>query len=201
MKRQILAIAAAAALCLCSCSSEPKDVSKRISDTVLRTYCLVRFDTDQDKKLSVEEADTVSTIDISDLNVKSLKGLENFRKLQTLDCSRTAIKSFDIAMPTLKVLKCTHNQALTNVDLRGCPSLQFLFASHTGLKSLSLGQQTGLYRLWIDSTPISKLDLTSCPQLNNINVQNCPSLKEMTLSPDVNRMTLYLAKDDALVVK
>ena len=30
---------------------------------------------------------------------------------------------------------------------------------------------------------------------------NCPSLKELTLSTEVNREVLYLAKDDALVVK
>lgn len=201
MKKIIFAIAAAAALLLCSCSSEPKDVSKKISDNVLRTFCLVRYDLNQDKMISTEEAAKVETMDISDLNVKSLKGLEYFPNLKNLNCSRTGIKSFDTAAPSLEVLKCSHNVDLTSIDLKGCPSLQFLFASHTGLKSLNLDATKNLFRVWIDSTPISRLDMTACPQVNNINVTNCPALKELTLSPEVNRTTLYLAKDDALVVK
>ena len=201
MKSKIFAIAAFAALALSSCTSGPKDLSKKIPDNVLRTFCLVRYDVNQDKKISLDEADTVRTMDISDLNIKSLKGLENFRNLRNLNCSRTSIKVFDSALPSLQVLKCTHNPDLATINLSGCPALQFLCASHAGLESLSLTSQTDLFRLWIDNTPVSRLDLSGCPRINNINVMNCPSLKELTLSTEVNRELLYLAKDDALVVK
>lgn len=201
MKRIFIAFAVLAAACSCSGPSNVKDVAKKVSDPVFRTYCVAKMDLDGDKAISMAEADSVRTMDISDLNIKSLKGIENFRNLRNLNCSRTSIKVFDSALPSLQVLKCTHNPDLATINLSGCPALQFLYASHSGLKSLSLTSQTGLFRLWIDNTPVSRLDLSGCPRINNINVMNCPSLKELTLSTEVNREVLYLAKDDALVVK
>ena len=49
--------------------------------------------------------------------------------------------------------------------------------------------------------PVPALDITACPKLNNVNVQSCPNLKELTFSPEVNQNILYLAKDAALVVR
>ena len=176
-------------------------MAKKVSDPVFRAYCVSSMDLDGDRKVSLAEADSVKTINVSGLGIKSLAGLEYFRNLKSLDCSGTHVKSFDFQLPALEVLKCANNENLATIDLSGCPSLSFIYASHTGVKSLSLTSQTGLYRLWLDNSPISELDIAACPKLNNVNVQDCPNLKELTFSPEVNLDILYLAKDAALTVK
>lgn len=201
MKRIFIAFAVLAAACSCSGPSNVKDVAKKVSDPVFRTYCVAKMDLDGDKAISMAEADSVRTMDISGLNINSLKGIEFFKSLKSLDCSQTKVKSLKLDNPSLEILKCEKNESLAAVDLSKCPALTFIYASHTSIKSLDLSSQQNLYRLWIDNTPVSRLDLSGCPRINNINVMNCPSLKELTLSTEVNREVLYLAKDDALVVK
>ena len=178
MKRIFIAFAVLAAACSCSGPSNVKDVAKKVSDPVFRTYCVAKMDLDGDKA-----------------------GIEFFKSLKSLDCSQTKVKSLKLDNPSLEILKCEKNESLAAVDLSKCPALTFIYASHTSIKSLDLSSQQNLYRLWIDNTPVSRLDLSGCPRINNINVMNCPSLKELTLSTEVNKEVLYLAKDDALVVK
>lgn len=176
-------------------------MAKKIKDPVFRAYCVSSMDLDGDRKLSLSEADSVKSIDVSGLEIKSLAGLEYFRNLKSLDFSGTRVESFAFQLPALEMFKCANNENLAALDLTGCPSLSFVYASHTGVKSVALGTQTGLYRLWIDNTPVPALDITACPKLNNVNVQSCSNLKELTFSPEVNQNILYLAKDAALVVR
>ena len=192
MRKVLFVVSAFAAIFITSCSSEVKDVAKKIKDPVFRAYCVSSMDLDGDRKLSLSEADS---------EIKSLAGLEYFRNLKSLDFSGTRVESFAFQLPALEMFKCANNENLAALDLTGCPSLSFVYASHTGVKSVALGTQTGLYRLWIDNTPVPALDITACPKLNNVNVQSCPNLKELTFSPEVNQNILYLAKDAALVVR
>ena len=201
MRKVLFVVSAFAAIFITSCSSEVKDVAKKIKDPVFRAYCVSSMDLDGDRKLSLSEADYVKSIDVSGLEIKSLAGLEYFRNLKSLDFSGTRVESFAFQLPALEMFKCANNENLAALDLTGCPSLSFVYASHTGVKSVALGTQTGLYRLWIDNTPVPALDITACPKLNNVNVQSCPNLKELTFSPEVNQNILYLAKDAALVVR
>lgn len=102
---------------------------------------------------------------------------------KSLDFSGTRVESFAFQLPALEMFKCANNENLAALDLTGCPSLSFVYASHTGVKSVALGTQTGLYRLWIDNTPVPALDITACPKLNNVNVQSCPNFEGADLLP------------------
>ncbi|MCQ2162667.1 MAG: hypothetical protein MJY86_05265 [Bacteroidales bacterium] len=201
MKRFFIAFAVLAAACSCSGPSSVKDVAKKVSDPVFRTYCVAKMDLDGDKAISMAEADSIRTMDVSGLNIKSLKGIEYFKSLKSLDCSQTQVKSLVLDNPSLEILKCEKNEALVKLDVAKCPSLGFIYASHTGIKELDLSAQQNLYRLWVDNTPIKTLGISSCQKLNNLNVESCKNLKELTLSPSVNRDMLYVIKDDGLVVK
>lgn len=190
-----------AAAVITSCSSEPQNVAKKISDPVFRAYCVSTMDRNGDKKLSLEEVESVSEIAVPNQDIKTLAGLEYFRNLKSLDFAGTNVESFDFTLPALEVIKCANNRELVTLDLTGCPSLSFIYASHTGIRTLPLGTQKGLYRLWVDHTPLTVLDISACPKLNNVNVQDCPNLKELAFSPEVNTGILYLAKDETLAVK
>ncbi len=201
MRKTLLIGSALAALVFTSCSSAPKNVARKIADPVFRGYCLSTMDLDRNDKLSLAEVEAVSEIAVPNLRIQSLAGLEYFKNLKSIDFSGTGVESFGYNLPALEVIKCANDKKLSSLDLAGCPSLSFIYASHTGVKTVTLGAQAGLYRLWIDNTPVSELDITGCPKLNNVNVRDCPNLKELTFSPEVNRDILYLSKDDVLVVK
>ena len=86
MRKVLFVVSAFAAIFITSCSSEVKDVAKKIKDPVFRAYCVSSMDLDGDRKLSLSEADSVKSIDVSGLEIKSLAGLEYFRNLKSLDC-------------------------------------------------------------------------------------------------------------------
>ncbi|MCQ2119685.1 MAG: hypothetical protein MJY84_07170 [Bacteroidales bacterium] len=199
-----LLVFASVVLAVCSCSSAPSktdDVAKKIKDSVFRVYCTAKLDADKDGKISMEEAASVTSMDISELNISRLDGIEYFTGLKNFNCSSIKAQSIVLACPALEVLKCENNPALSKLDVSKSPALSFIFASHTGLKSLDLKAQQNLYRLWVDDTPLTVLDLSQCPKVNNLNLLNCPGLSEVTLAPQVDRDLLYLLKDDGLQLK
>ena len=197
MKGKYLFLAALVAVCSCT----PKNVADKIKDRTLKTYCIVCSDKNKDQKISPEEASAVESIDVSGLKVSSLKGLQYFTGLKTLNISETKVEKLVVNSPSLEVLKCEKNDGLVSIDVSKCPSLNFIYASHTSLSSLDLSKQPDLCRLWVDSTPITSLNVASCPKLNNINVQNCPGLKEVVLSPDVDKEMLSVLKDDSTTIR
>lgn len=202
MKKIIIVLSAIAAVCSCSTdATRTNDVVSKIKDPVFKAYCIAKADLNGDKRISMEEAASVDVMDISGLNVSRLDGIEYFSGLKTLDCSGTKVSKICLNSNTIQVLMCHDNPSLIKLDLAKAPALEFIFASKTSLKSLDLAAQNGLYRLWVDSTPLTKLNVVECDRINNLNLFNCKDLKEVVLSPSVNRDLLYVVKDDGLIVK
>ena len=76
---------------------EISDVLLAMEDTAFMEYCLDYFDTDGNWRLSMAEAAAVEVINIPSYkySIKSLKGIEYFTSLTSLDCSYKSIKSLD----------------------------------------------------------------------------------------------------------
>jgi len=70
--------------------------------------------------------DTITSLDISQHNIKTLKHVNRLLNLQTLDCSKNQIKNIeDLILPKLYSLNCNNNEIeeIENLDL---PNLQTL---------------------------------------------------------------------------
>lgn len=80
---------------------DPEDVCSAMEDPFFRDYCYRKFDTDNDGKVSAEEADAVTEIDFSFYQhsgwIVSLDGIEYFPNLESLVCSQSRIVSVDIS--------------------------------------------------------------------------------------------------------
>ena len=61
------------------------DVCSVMDDSAFRTYCLENFDFDKDGKLSMEEAEKVTRIDINYKGIRSLTGIAYFKNLEILN--------------------------------------------------------------------------------------------------------------------
>ena len=53
---------------------------------------------------------------------------------------------------------------------------------------LDLSKYTKLVNLYLKNLPISKLDLSKCSSLRDLNLQSCPDLTNLTL-PDGSKLT------------
>lgn len=106
-KMIILAMLACVAFAGCSKSDDngnsdgpkqfPTDVATAIKDIVFRQYCIEHFDANKDGKLSKDEALGVNVIELKELDIYSLAGIEYFTNLRELYCESLKIENVDIS--------------------------------------------------------------------------------------------------------
>ena len=126
----------------------------------------------KDSVLTEEEIAGVSSINVSyrrpPLNISSLKGIEYFTALTTLDCSYNQLTTLDLSKNTaLTTLKCYSNQ-LTSLDVSNCTALTRLDCSSNQLTSLDVSKNTALDWLSCSSNRLTSLDASNCTALTTL---------------------------------
>ncbi len=102
-------------------SGDVKIDDKNFPDPTFRDYVSQNFykSHHHDGKLSQNELDDVKEIGLNNTSVTSLQGIEYFKNLDFLDCSRNNLTSLKLGNNTnLRMLNCSGNQ-LTSLDLSG----------------------------------------------------------------------------------
>lgn len=154
------------------------NVFELIPDDVFRDYCK-SFDINHDGKLSGHEARAVTYIDVRDMNISSLEGVEHFTNMNILNCSNTQIHSLDIS----------GNIALTNVSCH----------SNIHLQSLNVSKNSILKRLECQNTSLQNLDLSGCTEL--IFLDCCSNqLEKLDVSKNLVLASLYCENNQLKVL-
>ena len=125
-------------------SGDVKIDDKNFPDPTFRDYVSQNFDKSHhhDGKLSQNELDDVKKIGINNTSVTSLQGIEYFKNLDFLDCSRNKITSLDVSKNiNLCMLDCSRNN-LTSLKLGNNTNLRMLNCSGNQLTSLDLSGNT-----------------------------------------------------------
>ena len=123
---------------------EPYEVSyaineKNFPDAAFRNYLLAQ-DYGKDGKITEDEIKTVTWINVEEMGIKSLKGIEIFTELTSLYCSDNQLTELDVSMNTaLESLYCDDNQ----------------------LTELDLSMNTKLSSLWCQRNQLTKLDVSN----------------------------------------
>lgn len=108
-----------------------------IPDAAFKSYILSLYDQDKNGKLSMEEAEKITRLDINtyDLQIKTLEGIEYFTNLEYLkavgydDSRRGEVSSLDLSKNVkLETLICPFNR-LESLDLQNCTRLKYLNCS------------------------------------------------------------------------
>lgn len=86
-------------------------------DEFFSDYIYKNIDINEDKKLSQEEISSIVKMDVSNLGISTLKGLEYFTNLTELNCSKNQLTSLNVdLLINLTSLNCSWNH-LTSLDL------------------------------------------------------------------------------------
>ena len=156
-------------------------------DEAFREY-LKKFDINHDNKLASAERN-VTKISVINQNITTLKGIEYFRKLETLSCSDNQLTSLDVSKNTelqklycdgnqltslevgentvLDTLHCYNNQ-LTSLDVSRNSALQWLSCYKNKLTSLDVSKNTNLTLLYCDSNQLTSLDVSQNTALQEL---------------------------------
>ncbi len=176
-------------------------------DSIFRSYILENIDLNGDGRLSINECAYTLSIDVGFSSIESLKGIEYFTNLQTLDCSKTKLTSLDVSNnPELIKLDCSSNNLtaldlskntelenlncgvnpLAELDLSNNNALTELQCPYNGLKSLDLSSNPNLVSIiCMENYDLTDLDFSHNPKLTYINVDYC-FLENLDISKNTN---------------
>jgi hypothetical protein len=94
------------------CADKDKKVMVEIADAQFKSYLLERFDKNGDGNISLSEARAVKEIGCSGLGIESLKGIEKFKNLESLDCSNNELEELELRYNRkLNRLVCNGNKS------------------------------------------------------------------------------------------
>lgn len=148
--------------------SEPDDVCSAMDDIEFMKYCYDNFDVNKDGKVSPIEAQAVTTIGFGNsttningvlTKVKSLKGIQYFTNLTSLECNCCIIKSLDVSK----------NLKLASLKCNSC-----------GLKDLDVSKNKNLTHLECGNLLI--IDSNNNDIIDEDELENMNSIQELNLS-------------------
>jgi len=142
---------------------------------------------------NAEAVKTLKKINVYDRGIKSLQGIEHFTGLEVLNCSENQLKILDLsackslthlycvsnqltslnlsACKYLESLECCKNYTLAHLIIDGCKKLKKLHCHDNQLKSIEVSHNTVLTELYCWHNPLTSLDLSRNPKLNDSNVK------------------------------
>ena len=129
----------------------------------------IAINTNGDNEIQVSEASVFNgTINVYNLNIFSLSGIEAFVSLTVLFCQNNPLTSLDVSGCTaLTTLYCPYN-SITSLDVSGCSALTDLDCYYNELTSLDVSGCTALTDLLCAYNQLTSLDVSTCTALNRL---------------------------------
>ena len=136
-------------------------------DPVFREDVKKSYDSDQDGKLTPSELDNIKYIYCSDKDVKTIKGVEFFTKLESLWVGENQISKVDLSHNTELNDLSIYSNKLTELDVTNNTKLQILTVYGNEIKELDVSKCKELKDLNICNTKISTINLSNNKKLVN----------------------------------
>lgn len=149
------------------------------------------IDANSDGKITVREAERYEgAIDITNADVKSLKGLENFKNISVLKVSAPegstltlTDKKFSLANLTKLTTLEVHRTNLEELQINNLPELKALYSNGGTLKTVSITQTPKLETLFLERNNLTSIPATFFIGLNKLKALN---LMGNDISGDIN---------------
>ena len=172
------------------------DIQQYIKDETFREFCLENYDTDpSDGKISMKEARKVTFIDVSEMQISSLAGIDYFPKLTRLDCSYNKIESIDLSKnKELLNLNCSYN-SIKSLDVSSNTEIKTIKCSDNPITHIDVSGLTKLTDLWIDNADLSSIDVSSNEKLEWLFISN-NKLENIDVSHNPELMQLMCGEND-----
>lgn len=187
-----------------------------VVDTVFEKLLFeLNYDSALDNHVLISNVDSITHLNIEgrpNQKVRSLVGIEAFKRLKILSCRGNRIKQLDlrknIALTelycyendisnldiskniNLEILFCGANK-LTSIDVSKNIKLKDLHCYSNQLTSLDISNNINLERLYIQVNNFNKIDISKNSKLMTLHCNNNPLLQNLNLENNSNLEVLY----------
>ncbi len=176
-------------------------------DANFRNYLLAQ-DYGKDGVLTEEEIENLKSLDVKEMSIADLTGIEHFTALERLICSGNLLTALDVSKNTkLQTLDCDGNTEITSLDLSKNTELTILYCGFLKLTSIDLSKNTKLTLVGVSDNQLTSLDVSMLPeldcilcgnnQLTSLDVSHNPKLVQLTCHNNQLK-TLDLSKNPLL---
>lgn len=160
-----------------------------IPDPALKSYLVQNYDYDGDGEISIMEADAITQVNCSGLDISDLSGLEACANLEYLDCSGNSISAIDLPGLTKLTRMVCYDNVLTDINLSGCTSLTSLEIMSSGINALNGTTltiegygQSGSLTLSMANTQITSINVRGSQQLTSLDLTENSQLTSLDAS-------------------
>ena len=144
-----------------------------------------------DDLLTADELAQVTSMDLHNKSIETLKGIEYFTALEELNCNSNNLTSLDVSQNTkLTSLQCISNTKLTSLNVSANTALTELSCSSCKLSSLDVSANTALTKLLCKDNNLESLDVSANKVLTNLSCGN-NSLTSLDVSANAALTELY----------
>lgn len=148
-------------------------------------------DVNNDMEIEYDEAEAVTTLDVSSQDISDLTGIEFFINLTVLNCYSNNLTSIDVSnLTALLELRCFDNQ-LTALDVSQNTQLVKLMCQINQLTALDVSVNTQLTHLYCPNNQLTALDVSNntgllyfyceANALTSIDISTLTALKEIII--------------------
>jgi len=146
-----------------------------ITDSNFKNYLLsnASINTNNDSEIQISEANSFSgIINLYNIGVSDLAGIEEFTNLKVLNCSSNQLSTIDIsANVNLQSLYCNHNN-LTFLDVSNNINLNHIQCNNNSISNIVFPTNSEIRTLFCSKNQLSDLDLSQSLLLSDINCAN-----------------------------
>ena len=178
-------------------------------DKNFQEYILSNFDQDNNQAITLLEANAITSIDCSGLDITSIAEVTRFDNLRSLNCNNNKISELNVAnMASLKDLFCASN-GLKSLNINGCNSLTTFYCNNNELTHLNIESSPYLYEFDCGNNKLTSLDVTkntslrrlvcSSNQLKSIDVSNNTLLVALICSGNPSLTSLNVKNNEELI--
>ncbi|WP_298509040.1 M4 family metallopeptidase [uncultured Kordia sp.] len=136
--------------------------------------------------------ETVTNLDVKNLSIADLTGIQDFAALTTLNCSSNSLTTLNVNSNTaLESLNFSRN-TIAAIDVTNNVNLKSINAFENNLTTIDLSQNTILENLDIDTNFLTALDVSANTLLESLDAYS-NSIVEVDLSNNLQLIGVYLS--------
>jgi Leucine-rich repeat (LRR) protein len=138
-----------------------------------------KIDANNDGQIQELEALEVSSLNLRDLKLYSLVGIQSFKNLKSLNCNDNLLRSLNVTgLTNLEDLDCSFNE-IVSLNVTGLTNLKELNCSYNVLTSINVIGLTNLRTLGCNYNQLTSLSGTG---LTNLELLACSNNKLVSLN-------------------
>ena len=144
-------------------------------------------------QLDLSKNDVLKNLAVYNNNIKSIK-FGKTDNINILDVRNNQLNNLDVSkMPLMQSLAVISNSDLSELNVKNCPNLVFLYVDSTMISTLDVSNCSELKTLTASMTKLKQLDVSKNEKLENLSIENCQAFTNLDISKNKSLEVLIIA--------